>query len=362
MADDDLLNQVVTQQTVPSNQDVVGAVGQSQWANTFQNTPPAEVLRSRVNLADTINRAFDNKLALQARSDAGALNLMQKNAQFQEYQRQAPLREQLLQAHIDATGATERRKAAEAISQAQDTSGLNSDIAAAYGDGLKPGTDEFQQALFSSLAQHPHANPQHLQQMLKGVGSDGVPVDYENMGAEAKQSKDALVNAGVPESDIVYETYKGHVVAKQRSSPVIDQNQRSLDLANREQIVGAAKTETAVNRAAALQNAPAAQQAALAKQLAHLETLRAGAGAATDKDVKSYMDAEIARVRGQMAPVAPVPIPAAQAAVVAPNTPVVPAASVPIPLDADTARSLLKEAGGDKDKARALAKERGFHF
>lgn len=32
------------------------------------------------------------------------------------------------------------------------------------------------------------------------------------------------------------------------------------------------------------------------------------------------------------------------------------------PIDIDSAKALLKEAGGDKEKARALAKERGFHF
>jgi hypothetical protein len=32
------------------------------------------------------------------------------------------------------------------------------------------------------------------------------------------------------------------------------------------------------------------------------------------------------------------------------------------PIDVDSAKALLKEAGGDKEKARSLAKERGFHF
>lgn len=203
MADIDLLNAVQSQQTEPSNQDVVDAVHQSQWANTFQNTPPAEVLRSRVNLADTVNRAFDNKLALAARSDAGALNLMQKNAQFQEFQRQAPLREQLLQAHIDATGATERRKAAEAISQANDTSGLNSDIAAAYGNGIKPGTPEFQQTVFSSIAQHPHADPSHLREVHKLAGGpdDVDPVAFAQSGMAVKQ---AMINAGFPNATVKF--------------------------------------------------------------------------------------------------------------------------------------------------------------
>lgn len=39
-----------------------------------------------------------------------------------------------------------------------------------------------------------------------------------------------------------------------------------------------------------------------------------------------------------------------------------PSSDVPKTLDAETAKSLLKEAAGDKEKARSLAKERGFQF
>jgi len=41
---------------------------------------------------------------------------------------------------------------------------------------------------------------------------------------------------------------------------------------------------------------------------------------------------------------------------------VAPAASGPKPLDAQTAAALLKEVGGDKDKARQLARSRGYSF
>lgn len=194
MADLDLLNQVADAQG-PSNQDVLDVVNHNQWANTFQNTPPAEVLRSRVDLADTINRAFDHKLALQARSDAGALNLMQKNAQYQEYLKQAPMREQLLQARIDATGATERRRAAEALSQASDTTGLNNDLAQAYASGLKPGSPDFQQAIFSSIAAHPHAAATHIQEAHKLAGGPDN-VDPVQFAMEGKAYKDALVSQG----------------------------------------------------------------------------------------------------------------------------------------------------------------------
>lgn len=208
MADIDLLNAVQSQQTEPSNQDVVDAVHQSQWANTFQNTPPAEVLRSRVNLADTVNRAFDNKLALAARSDAGALSLMQKNAQFQEFQRQAPLREQLLQAHIDATGATERRKAAESTLEANDTAGLNNDIAGLYAKGLKKDSPDFQSAALQSIAKYPHARLDHVAHVAGIVGGGADDVDYTTLGSEVQKAQKIADDNGWKNYRITL--YKGH--------------------------------------------------------------------------------------------------------------------------------------------------------
>lgn len=195
MADQSLLDAVQSQQNQPSNQDVLDAVHTSQWSNTFNNTPSPEVLRNRLNLADVMNRAVTAKQDLAARTDLKALEIKQRTAQMEEFQRQAPMREQLLQAHIDATGATERRKAEEAISQANDTAGLNGDIAQAYRTGLKPGTPEFQDAVFSSIAQHPHADKAHVQSLhtLAGGPDDQDPVAFAKAGIAYKQ---ALTDAG----------------------------------------------------------------------------------------------------------------------------------------------------------------------
>lgn len=90
------------------NQDFQDAQQNATWAQTFSDTPPADVLRARVNLADTYNRVLGNRMALAAQSDAGALGLLQKQAEYQEYQRQAPLRENLLQARAAAAGGAQR--------------------------------------------------------------------------------------------------------------------------------------------------------------------------------------------------------------------------------------------------------------
>ncbi len=191
----DLVDQYQQAQQAEANQGLASDIHDVQWANTFSSTPPAEVLRSRVNLADTVNRAVSNKIALQAQGDAKALELMQRTAQFKEYQAQAPLREQLLQARVDATGATERRRAAEATMQANDTAGLNNDIAKAYADGKKPGTPEFAESVFTSIADHPHADKNHLQEIHKLAGGpeDVDPVAFAQHGLELKN---AALSAG----------------------------------------------------------------------------------------------------------------------------------------------------------------------
>lgn len=194
MTDDPLAN-IQQAQGVQDNADLNDAVRNQQWSNAFVNTPPAEVLRSNLNLTNTMDRVVRNRMALAAQTDAKALDLSANTAKFQEYQRQAPIREQLLQAHIDATGATERRKAAEAISQANDTAGLNSDIANAYKNGLKPGTPDFQEAAFTSIAAHPHADAVHIREFHKiaGGAEDVDPVAHAQEGMRYKQ---AALDAG----------------------------------------------------------------------------------------------------------------------------------------------------------------------
>lgn len=325
MADQSLLDAVQSQQDEPSNADVLGALHNAQWANTFNNTPSPEVLRNRLNLADVMNRAVTAKQDLAARTDLKALEIKQRTAQMDEFQRQAPMREQLLQAHIDATGATERRKAAEAVVTANDTAGFNEDISSAYQQGLVRGTPDFEHAVFSSLAKHPHANAQHIQQVIRGT-TDTAP-DYENMGTEAKQSHDALTAQNVPESDIVYRLSKGHIVAEQRTTPLIAPEQRAADAAAKERVVGAARTENAVNRAAAIAASSTAQQADLVKRLSHLESLRASPGAAMDKNVRDYVDAELKDVRSRIAPqgngIPGVVVPPAPSAAAPPTTPAI---------------------------------------
>lgn len=359
MADTDLLNQVVSDQTVPTNQDVVDAVHSSQWANTFQNTPEPEVLRARVDLADTVNRAFDNKLALQARSEAGALNLMQKNAQFQEYQRQAPLREQLLQAHIDATGATERRKAAEATLEANDTAGLNNDIAGLYAKGLKKDSSDFQSGALQSIAKYPHARLDHVAHVAGIVGGGADDVDYTTLGSEVQKAQKIAEDNGWKNYRITL--YKGHPYPVQEAvSPhagpegkIADTEANMVDSPLSLQFGNVNKDGKLV---------PSTASDNTNGKATHVNVSFVGpsgkihdSGPITIDEYQRLQERVKSRKAGAVTPV-----PAAQAAAVAPNAPVVPTAAVtPAPNSNEAALQWLK-ANPDHPKAAAVRAKLGL--
>lgn len=75
------------------------------WRNTFGQIPPADVLRETRDMISLTNRAIEQKMRLAAQTNHEAQNLWIKDQEFQEWQRQAPLRDELLKSQI------ERRKA-----------------------------------------------------------------------------------------------------------------------------------------------------------------------------------------------------------------------------------------------------------
>lgn len=207
----DLLDRIAQEQQNNDLTDVGQARHDYNWASTFNSTPPPEVLRARVNYGDAINRAFDNKLALQARSDAHALDLMAKTAKFREYQANAPLREELLQRKIDSQGAHERFVQQKDAQTMADVAGFFDKTAKIQ---ARPGTPEYQQALNAALVAHPRVIGtqvgsdalKRLQQEHQDVAAltppDGMQVDQitmdENGKARAtfKPVKPDVINAG----------------------------------------------------------------------------------------------------------------------------------------------------------------------
>lgn len=147
-----LLDRISEQQTLDDNQNVADAQHDLDWKSTFASTPPADVIRSRVNYADAINRAFDNKIALQARSDVQALDLLHKTAKHREWMDQAPLREELLKRKVASEGAHDeflQRKDSEAMAD------LTGFLKSAGSMTSKEGTPEYQQELNGLIAKYP---------------------------------------------------------------------------------------------------------------------------------------------------------------------------------------------------------------
>lgn len=148
----DLVDRLQQDQSRQDNQDLAAANHDMQWSNTFASTPAPEVLRDRVNYADTVNRVLTNRLALQAQSDNKALELLGNQQKLAEWQQNAPLRQELLQRKVDSEGAHERflqQKDSEAM---RDTAGFLKAIGSVT---ASPGTPEYQSSLNQALQDNP---------------------------------------------------------------------------------------------------------------------------------------------------------------------------------------------------------------
>lgn len=147
----DILSRILEDQRLADNQDLANAEHNAYWADTFRSTPPEEVLRAKVNLADTVQRVQDNRLALAARSDLKALKIMEGQQKLKQWQEDAPLRQELLRARIDSTGASQRF-------QAQKDQETQDDLAQFFGymkEAPRVGTPEYRSYLNQGISRFP---------------------------------------------------------------------------------------------------------------------------------------------------------------------------------------------------------------
>lgn len=136
----------------------------SRWAGTFggQDTNIAERSRHNQDIADYATglaqtRAAAQQQLIQTNQTAQNLWLNTQRLQMQEEQHQMHMA--VSAAQLAATGATERRKAAEALAQANDTTAFNQHVSDLITSGVKPQTPEWQAGIADGLAQFSHANP-----------------------------------------------------------------------------------------------------------------------------------------------------------------------------------------------------------
>lgn len=231
-----ILDSIAQDQERADNADVAQAQHDLNWTSTFRSTPPAEVSRARVNYADAFERALTNKIALQARSDIGALRLQQKAAEHEEWIKQAPLREQLLKAHVDATGATERRKAEESRLEMQHTANLNRGMLDFYKSGGQPGTPAAQQAFLGLVADNPLAHPGHLAEIGKSNGMGNKTP--EELAADAATLKQALIDQKIV-NPVVSSTKSG--LNFREGKPTENAAQKTADMVARVKAIASAR-------------------------------------------------------------------------------------------------------------------------
>ncbi len=147
----DILDRLKEQQRLQENQDLSQAEHDSYWANSFASTPPIEAQRARLNLADTVSRVENNRLALAAQNDRKALELMENHARFKEWQDQAPLREQLLKNHVASAGAAQRFAAEKDTRAMEHITGFFNELPA----GPQPGSKEYPAFVSGLVAKYP---------------------------------------------------------------------------------------------------------------------------------------------------------------------------------------------------------------
>lgn len=199
------------------------------------------------------------------------------------------------------------RELTDAIRSEQDTNEFTRKEGELRDKGFLPGSTEYRDGLLNIAARHPYVDPQFRRSMFEGTKIQMDPDEIQGVLADIQaKNPNASITLGPDGRPTI------------RISP-------------------------------AKPSAPKDLQAELDKAFA----ARDRAKQHEDEDYRKYTESRIASIQSQMnggqQPATTVQNP---------STPVVPGQSATLTLD--IARTLLKEAGGDKDKARALAKERGY--
>lgn len=232
----------------------------SRWAGTFGGQDTNIVQRARHN--QDINEYAAGLAAKRAEEQARLLqtnqtaqNLWLNTQKLQLQQEQHAMHMQVQAAQLLATGATERRKAAEAMAQATDTAGLNQHVADMIASGIKPQSPEWQAGLANGMVQFSHAHPTDISKFGASLfpGQKLTPEEY--IAAAVK--------------------LKGQAAAAGFQNPTIREYQGNPN------VVEGTVAHTQDPRL----------------RLGHLESLRSKA---TDKNIVDYLDKEILAAHTEM--------------------------------------------------------------
>lgn len=272
---------------MPTDASLAATAHTSDWANFFNSTPPIEQLRATRNLTDQVNAAMERRAALAAETDAKSQQIYFNAQRFKREQELEPLKMQALQARIDATGATERRKALESQTESEHTAGLNNGMMELYRSGVRRGTPEFQSAAVELLSKYPHAHLDHVSELgkLAGFSDELTPEQYIS---ESIRFKKLATDQGLTNPTI--RTFSGKPVVIEGQSVTSPEDNIKNAVAREKALIDVRQSSK-----------PARDDTD--KRLTHLESLRMKSN--VDNDVKAYLDKEITALKSPTQQVAP---------------------------------------------------------
>ena len=185
------IDQFMDKQSRDENAAITQQIHDNSWEQTFHNTPPADVLRQNRNIVDMVSQATQRKMAIMAQTDAAASDLYQKNATFNEWQKQADMRDSLLRGQVahqaaitQSTGAAEAYKMKRELDIAHDSAGFHKRMADA--ESPTPGDPGYDTFIHQGYVDFPNAafNP-----IIKRDTIDGMRAHTKLLGFKSESEK-----------------------------------------------------------------------------------------------------------------------------------------------------------------------------
>jgi hypothetical protein len=139
----------------------------ANWAATFGGSDTNIAERARHNqqiqeYGDAMVQARANAQMQMLQTNQVAQNLFIKTQQLQQKEQLDNARLQIDAARVVAQGATEKRKAAEAMAQARDTAAFNQHVSDMIVNGVKPQSTDWKAGIATGLATYPHVDPRDV--------------------------------------------------------------------------------------------------------------------------------------------------------------------------------------------------------
>lgn len=117
----DVLDQIQQEQSRETNAELARARHDYNWNSTFGRIAPDNVLREARNMTALINTAIERKMALAAQTSEEAQRIFVNDQKFKAWEKQQPLRDDLLRAQIADEEASEgARTAQELLARSRD--------------------------------------------------------------------------------------------------------------------------------------------------------------------------------------------------------------------------------------------------